>query len=152
MGFDRLKDILELARRKHPQFSQRMDEAKALARWEEAVGPQIAKHSRAVSVKNGVLWVEVDHPIWRSELHHRKAQILEMLNRLPVEPTEEVPEEKIGDEPPRRGQKKKSKALLPTAPKSPTETPPIFTDIWWVDPRSPNASAGPGKARFPKKP
>jgi hypothetical protein len=27
-----------------------------------------------------VLWVEVEHPIWRSELHYRKKQILDILN------------------------------------------------------------------------
>ena len=58
-----------------------MDEAQALSRWELAVGPHIAKHTRAIRVLDGVLWVEVDHPIWKSELHHRKRQILDILNR-----------------------------------------------------------------------
>ncbi len=58
-----------------------MDEAQALSRWEIAVGPHIAKYSRAIRVQEGVLWVEVDHPIWKSELHHRKRQILDILNK-----------------------------------------------------------------------
>ena len=57
-----------------------MDEADALSRWEDAVGEQISKHSRAIRIQDGVLWIEVDHPIWKTELHYRKRQILEKLN------------------------------------------------------------------------
>jgi predicted nucleic acid-binding Zn ribbon protein len=80
MSFTRLGEILEKVRKRHPKFAQRLTEAQALSRWEQAVGPQIAKHSQAIGVEDGVLKVEVNHPIWRSELHHRKAQILEILN------------------------------------------------------------------------
>ena len=80
MGFDRLVDILKQARLRYPVLTQRIEEAEALARWEKAVGPAIAKRSRAIRVQDGVLWVEVDHPIWKSELHHRKRQILDILN------------------------------------------------------------------------
>jgi len=81
MSFGKLSDILRLLGTKYPALSKRMGEAQALGRWEKAVGPVIGKHARAVRVENGVLWVEVDHPIWKSELHHRKRQILEILNR-----------------------------------------------------------------------
>jgi predicted nucleic acid-binding Zn ribbon protein len=81
MSFDRLGDILKILARKYPALSKRMGEAKALSRWDSAVGPIIAKHARAVRVEDKVLWVEVDHPIWKSELHHRKRQILDLLNR-----------------------------------------------------------------------
>lgn len=80
MPFDRLFDILKKARLHYPLLTQRIEEAEALARWDQAVGPAIAKHARALRVLDGVLWVEVDHPIWRSELHHRKQQILDILN------------------------------------------------------------------------
>jgi predicted nucleic acid-binding Zn ribbon protein len=80
MGFDLLVDILKLARLRYPVLTQRIEEAEALGRWEKAVGPAIAKHSRAIRVQEGILWVEVDHPIWKSELHHRKRQILDILN------------------------------------------------------------------------
>lgn len=80
MPFDKLFDILRLARLRYPILTQRIEEAEALTRWEKAVGPAIAKHSRAIRVQESVLWVEVDHPIWRSELHHRKRQILDILN------------------------------------------------------------------------
>src|SRR4051812_35837485 len=87
MSFDRLLVIVRRAQAKFPALSKRLEEAEALGRWEIAVGAVIAKHSRAVRVQDEVLWVEVDHPVWKSELHHRKQQILEILNR-PVAPDE----------------------------------------------------------------
>ena len=80
MAFDRLFDILKKTRTSYPILTQRIEEAEALARWDKAVGPAIAKHARAIRVHESVLWVEVDHPIWKSELHHRKRQILDILN------------------------------------------------------------------------
>lgn len=80
MGFFKLIDIMNLSRKRNPDFAKRLDEAEALGRWEKAVGPAIAKHTRAIRVQEEVLWVEVDHPIWKSELHHRKRQILDILN------------------------------------------------------------------------
>jgi len=81
MSFDKLIEIIRKVQAKNPALSKRMAEAQALGRWEIAVGPIIAKHSRAIRVQDSVLWVEVDHPIWKSELHHRKRQILDILNQ-----------------------------------------------------------------------
>ena len=79
MGFDRLGDILQKNRSRHSDLDRRLSEAEAWSRWQEAVGPLIAKYARAVSVRQGILYVEVDHPVWYSELHHRKHQILSVL-------------------------------------------------------------------------
>lgn len=80
MAFNKLSDILKMIKERHPSLNKRITEAEAVSRWESAVGPQIAKHARALRVKDGVLWVEVTHPIWKSELHYRKRQILNILN------------------------------------------------------------------------
>jgi predicted nucleic acid-binding Zn ribbon protein len=80
MALNSLLDIIRKAQQKHSAFSARMSEAEALGRWELAVGAVIAKHSRAIRVQNAILWVEVDHPVWKSELHYRKQQILDILN------------------------------------------------------------------------
>lgn len=80
MPFDSLLDIIKRAQQSNPRFSARMNEAEALGRWAAAVGEVIAKHSKAVRVKDSMLWVEVAHPIWRSELHYRKHQILNRIN------------------------------------------------------------------------
>jgi len=80
MRLTSLVDIIKKAQKNHPSFSKRLAEAEALGRWEIAVGHLIAKHSRAVRVRDSVLWVEVEHPVWRSELHYRKQQIMDILN------------------------------------------------------------------------
>ena len=80
MIFESLLDIIRKAQDRHPTFSIRLAEAEALGRWPIAVGEVIAKHARAIRVKDSILWVEVEHPIWRSELHYRKQQILDILN------------------------------------------------------------------------
>lgn len=79
---DNVKRILDSILRHNPELQTRVRESKSVSQWEAAVGPQIAKHSRVFKVENGVLFVEVDHPAWRSELHHRKLQILERLNAV----------------------------------------------------------------------
>jgi len=79
MDFRSLKDLL-LSRALPDGFKSRLKEAEAVSRWETAVGPTIAKYAQAIRVDAGVLYIEVGHPIWRSELHHRRRQILEILN------------------------------------------------------------------------
>jgi predicted nucleic acid-binding Zn ribbon protein len=76
----RILDVFQKVQERFPALKQRTEEAHALSRWEKAVGPQIAKHSKALRVKDQVLWIYVDHPIWKAELHSRKRQILEILN------------------------------------------------------------------------
>jgi predicted nucleic acid-binding Zn ribbon protein len=109
MGFNRFSDILKKIQAGNPVLSKRIQEASALSRWETAVGPAIAKHSRAIRIQDSVLWIEVDHPVWKTELHYRKRQILDLLNRVPAENKEGVkPPELIKDlllldgRPPRR--------------------------------------------------
>lgn len=80
MRLNSLFEIIKITRKKYPRLSARISEAEALGRWNLAVGELIAKHSKAIRVKDSVLWVEVDHPIWRAELHYRKQQILDILN------------------------------------------------------------------------
>src|SRR4051812_29098244 len=66
MIFESILNIIRKAQDRHPTFSMRMAEAEALGRWPIAVGEVIAKHARAIRVKDSILWVEVEHPIWRS--------------------------------------------------------------------------------------
>ena len=108
MSFRGILDILRNLQDRHPALGKRIREAEAMERWEAAVGPAIAKHARPVRVVDGVLWVEVAHPVWRSELHFRKRQILEILNAGRPALSAERPE------------------------LSPAEVP--LTDLWLVEP------------------
>jgi predicted nucleic acid-binding Zn ribbon protein len=53
----------------------------ALAQWEGSVGEKIAAVSRARSVADGTLVVEVRSSAWLMELNMMKGEILKRLNR-----------------------------------------------------------------------
>jgi len=50
--------------------------------WIKAVGPSIAAHSQAVSIKRNILFVKVTSPLWMQQLHFLKGEILERLKDL----------------------------------------------------------------------
>jgi predicted nucleic acid-binding Zn ribbon protein len=81
MSFQSLSDVLRAIRERNQVLNRRIDESFAVAKWERAVGPLISKHTQVLRVVEGVLWIEVDHPIWKTELQHRKAQILAAINQ-----------------------------------------------------------------------
>ena len=81
MGLDILGEIIKRSGERFPRFQQRLDEARCVARWEEVVGKAIARNARALRVKDKILFVTVEHPIWRTELHHRKREILARMNQ-----------------------------------------------------------------------
>jgi len=92
MSFDSLSDILRKLQARNPALSKRIQEADALSRWDLAVGAAISKHTRAIRIQDSVLWVEVTHPVWKTELHYRKRQILDLLNQTKAKGTESQPE------------------------------------------------------------
>lgn len=57
--------------------------------WNEAVGAEIARHTRVEKVRNGVVFVSTDHPVWSQELGLLKVQIIDQLNEKLGEPVVE---------------------------------------------------------------
>jgi len=51
-------------------------------RWEEAVGPEIASHSRPVALRADRLEVNVDSSVWCQQLQLRAPQMLAALQRV----------------------------------------------------------------------
>ena len=54
---------------------------RAVTEWPAAVGPRVARRTRAVSFKDGTLLVEVEGSAWRYELGMLKRDLLRQLNR-----------------------------------------------------------------------
>ena len=79
MSLFSFQDILRRLKERYPNLDARIEESEVVELWEACVGPTIAKHAKVIKVDKGELYVEVDHPTWKSELHFRKAQILEKL-------------------------------------------------------------------------
>jgi predicted nucleic acid-binding Zn ribbon protein len=63
-------------------LSKKFREGKAMAHWEEAVGPEISRHTAPIKVRDSKLFVEVDGASWRTELMFLKKKILIRLNSL----------------------------------------------------------------------
>ena len=53
----------------------------AVEAWACVVGPRIARHSRAIDYRDGVLQVEVQGSAWMHELGFLKRELMRTLNR-----------------------------------------------------------------------
>jgi len=49
--------------------------------WDKVVGKQIANRARPLRFRQGILEVQVDHPVWMQQLQMLKPQILAKLNQ-----------------------------------------------------------------------
>ncbi len=60
----------------------KLREYDAVLRWDEAVGPHIAKVATAAQIQRGVLIVRVTNATWRYELMMRKADLIGKINTV----------------------------------------------------------------------
>jgi predicted nucleic acid-binding Zn ribbon protein len=61
---------------------ERFTERSVLQKWSEVVGEEVASHSRAVDLLDGVLVLEADHGAWRQELTLLMPMIIKKFNDL----------------------------------------------------------------------
>ena len=61
---------------------ERFTERSVLMKWGEVVGEDIAAHSRAVDLVDGVLILEADHGAWRQELTLLMPMIIKKFNQI----------------------------------------------------------------------
>jgi predicted nucleic acid-binding Zn ribbon protein len=52
----------------------------AVAAWERVVGERLARYARAVGLRDGVLFVEVESSIWMQEIGYQKVRVLKRLD------------------------------------------------------------------------
>jgi hypothetical protein len=72
---DVLKGVL-----KNLRIDQRLGETEILKVWNNQMDPNIVAHAHPVALKNGTLIVNVDSPVWLSEIvRYRRREILERL-------------------------------------------------------------------------
>jgi len=63
-------------------IASRLESEKAVVLWEEAVGKNIARRAKAVSIRNRILFVVVQNSAWLQELSLLKEGIIEKVNSL----------------------------------------------------------------------
>lgn len=76
---EKVADILERVLRRRG-LARQMEYQKLLEDWPRLVGAGLARLTRARSVRNGVLVVEVPSSAWAMELNLRRRQIIARLN------------------------------------------------------------------------
>ncbi|HCK99003.1 MAG TPA: hypothetical protein DHW42_02695 [Candidatus Marinimicrobia bacterium] len=72
------KAIEKMLRKMNIETTVRQWEVVAL--WDDIVGENIAKHTRADKISFGKLYVSVDTPVWRNELMFQKNDLLKKVN------------------------------------------------------------------------
>lgn len=61
-------------------LDEKLREYRAWQIWDEVVGPQIAARARPIRIREGILEVRVDQPVWMQQLQLMKPKILARLN------------------------------------------------------------------------
>ena len=80
MSFTSLKQILESVLKEH-KLTSNIDAYSIFSVWDEIAGPTVANHSRPVRLHGDTVYVEVDDPIWLSQLRYMKQDILQKIDR-----------------------------------------------------------------------
>lgn len=62
-------------------LAERLSRYQAWLIWDKLVGEQIARRARPLRIRQGVLEVQVDHPVWMQQLQMLKPKILEKLHQ-----------------------------------------------------------------------
>lgn len=54
-----------------------LDAYKAFLLWNDIVGEKISNHTKPVKIKDGILYIEVDDPMWLAQIKYMKLDIIE---------------------------------------------------------------------------
>jgi predicted nucleic acid-binding Zn ribbon protein len=79
MAFTTIGDALQ-SFLKSAKWQSRIDEIRLKEKWEEIMGRTIAKYTREVQLKDGVLYISTDVAPLKQELQIGKAQIIKNIN------------------------------------------------------------------------
>jgi hypothetical protein len=69
---------------KDMNLSGKVRDWQVVDKWEDLVGPKIARHAQAVSVDSENLFVMVDNPVWQGQLFMMKSEILKKVRKIDV--------------------------------------------------------------------
>lgn len=62
-------------------LEQRLQQSQVFSLWAQMVGTDIARHAQPVSLRNNLLVVAVDHPVWLQELsRYHKTLLLQKIH------------------------------------------------------------------------
>jgi len=76
----RIGELIGAILEKADKDKHRPESIEAVASWQQIAGPRLARFSRAVSLRDGKLFVEVRSPAWKQELLLQKRKIVKKIN------------------------------------------------------------------------
>jgi predicted nucleic acid-binding Zn ribbon protein len=59
-----------------------IDAYKVFHLWEDIVGGRTAHHTKPIRINQSILYVEVDDPLWLSQLRYMKLDIMDKIDRM----------------------------------------------------------------------
>ncbi len=63
-------------------WQEKSDFAIIINKWEDILGEKMSKISKPNKLNDGILTINVDSSVWRSEIFLHKEQIIENINKL----------------------------------------------------------------------
>ena len=57
-----------------------LEEVKIFSAWSDIAGERMAAHTRPTNISNRILYVEVDDPLWLSQLKYMKQEIIDKID------------------------------------------------------------------------
>jgi predicted nucleic acid-binding Zn ribbon protein len=80
VAFYSLQNILKKVLR-DAKLPVNLDAYRIFHLWEEIAGEHLAKHAAPVRIDDRILYVEVDDPVWLTQLRYMKGDILGRISR-----------------------------------------------------------------------
>lgn len=77
----KLGDILS-SLTKTTKLGKQLEQAGIWEHWPELAGPHLAEHGRPARIKDNVLHIEVDSPVWMHKFAFRKWDIIKRVNLM----------------------------------------------------------------------
>ena len=77
---EQLKKVLKKAINESG-FKKAIDQEDAVSVWEEVVGRNISKVTKATGVDKGTLFIKTESATWKQELHMQKKEIINKINK-----------------------------------------------------------------------
>jgi len=79
MAFSTVRGVVERVLKKY-RLTGDLDAYKVFHMWPELVGDRISSHARPVRIDGFTLFVEVDDPLWLTQLKYMKTDVLDRID------------------------------------------------------------------------
>ncbi|MBX7256339.1 MAG: DUF721 domain-containing protein [Candidatus Hydrogenedentes bacterium] len=63
-------------------LGKRLQQAEIWARWPELAGPNLAAHGFPKTIRDNMLYIEADSPVWMNRFAYEKWGLLKRINKL----------------------------------------------------------------------